>query len=385
MDLNLRVIPQSFGEDVRKGRRFLRLKELVLMFRVQRDRGKERYRRAALTGMASIIQRGLTILISLASVPLTIHYLGPEQYGVWLTISSILVWLALTDFGLAGNALINVLSDAHGRDDKVSAQRYVASAFWSLTVIAACLGGIIYFCFHLISWTAVFHSTSIPASELAAAVGLTLAFFVVSLPLSIQYAVYSGYQDGALSNVCGIVMNLSSLIALVVVTRFSGGLPELVMALSGTRFVIGIANMIYIFKRYPWLIPLPTAVRWQCIRRLLSLGSKYLISQLGAFGIGQSQPMIITQVLGPAAVVPFVVSYRLITLPMEVVYMSIAPLVPAFGEAKARDDWQWIRKAYRRVTIASVVGGVPLVLFLALIAQPVIRLWAGLPLCRDGC
>jgi hypothetical protein len=41
MDLNLRVIPQSLGEDVRNGRRLLRLKELILVFRVQRDRGKE--------------------------------------------------------------------------------------------------------------------------------------------------------------------------------------------------------------------------------------------------------------------------------------------------------------------------------------------------------
>ena len=188
---------------------------------------------------------------------------------------------------------------------------------------------------------------------------------------------YSAYQDGALSNAWGIAMNVSTLIALVVVTRFSGGLPELVIALSGTRLLIGIASTFYIFNRYPWLIPLPSAVRWHCIRRLLSLGSKYLFSQLGTFGIEQSQPLIITQILGPAAVVPFVVSQRLITLPMEAVYLSSAPLVPAFGEAKARDDWNWIRKAYRRTTVASIFLGIPMVLVLGCIAQPVIRLWAG--------
>jgi O-antigen/teichoic acid export membrane protein len=377
MGLNLSIVPQNVGENVRKNREKLRFRDIPKIFRAHRDRGKERYRRAALTGAASIIQRGLTVLISLATVPLTIHYLGPERYGVWLTISSILVWLALTDFGLAGNALINVLSDAHGRDDKRAAQQYVASAIWSLTVIATLLGLITVVCFRYIPWPALFRTTSVPTTELAEAGGLTLAFFLVSLPLSIQYAVYSAYQDGALSNACGIAMNLSSLAALVVVTRFSGGLPDLVLALSGTRLVIGLGNTAYIFKRYPWLIPWPSAVRWQCIRKLLNLGSKYLISQLGAFGIGQSQPLIITQILGPGAVVPFVVSFRLITLPMDVVYMSSAPLVPAFGEAKARDDWEWIRTAFRRVTLVSVVLGIPLVLILGLIAQPVIRIWAG--------
>jgi O-antigen/teichoic acid export membrane protein len=377
MNITLAKLPRFLENDLRKAKDVLRISSLVQIFQAQTDRGKERYRRAALTGAASLFQRGLTILISFASVPLTIHYLGPERYGVWLTISSILVWLALTDFGLAGNALINVLSEAHGRDDKQLARQYVASAVWSLSALAAVLGIVTIIVFRYIPWTALFHSRSIPVGELASAGALTIGFFLLSLPISVQHAIYSGYQDGALSNACGIVMNLSSLAALIAVTQMKGGLPDLVLALSGTRLLVGLGNVLYIFRRYPWLVPVPSAVRWQCIRKLLNLGSKYLLSQLGAFGIGQSQPLIITQILGPAAVVPFVVAHRLITLPMDVVYMSIAPLVPAFGEAKARNAWGWIRTAYQRVTLASIVAGIPLVLLLGVIAQPVIRVWAG--------
>ena len=162
MELNLRTIPRTLGQIIRSGRELFRYIDISRMFRSENDRGKERYRRAALTGAASIIQRGLTILISLVSVPLTIHYLGPEQYGVWLTISSILIWLALTNFGLAGDALINVVSDAHGRDDKRAAQEYVASAIWSLALIAAVLGTITLLCFRYISWSAIFRTNSIP-------------------------------------------------------------------------------------------------------------------------------------------------------------------------------------------------------------------------------
>ena len=99
------------------------------------DRGKERYRRASITATSSLISQGLTILISLISVPLTVGYLGPERYGVWLTMSSLLTWMAMTDFGLAGNALVNVIADATERDDRQLARQYAASAFWSLTAI----------------------------------------------------------------------------------------------------------------------------------------------------------------------------------------------------------------------------------------------------------
>src|SRR5438034_11524886 len=86
------------------------LKTLFTRSRV--DPGPERYRRAGMTASTSYIAKVLTLLMGFVSVPLTVDYLGAERYGVWLTISSLLLWVALTDFGLAGNALVNVLSEA---------------------------------------------------------------------------------------------------------------------------------------------------------------------------------------------------------------------------------------------------------------------------------
>src|SRR5215207_4315622 len=56
-------------------------------------RSRERHRRVALTALARAMTRGLGILISLITVPLTIHYLGPERYGLWMTISSFIALL----------------------------------------------------------------------------------------------------------------------------------------------------------------------------------------------------------------------------------------------------------------------------------------------------
>jgi hypothetical protein len=80
----------------------------ALITKVHADRGRERYRRAGITASTSFLSKALTIIISFASVPLTVHYLGAERYGVWLVISSLLTWMSLTDFGLAGNGLVNL-------------------------------------------------------------------------------------------------------------------------------------------------------------------------------------------------------------------------------------------------------------------------------------
>lgn len=342
------------------------------------NRGRERYRRAGMTASASLVQKALTIVISLVSVPLTVHYLGPERYGVWLTISSLLVWMAITDFGLAGNALVNVLSEADGKEDRRAAQEYVSSAVWALSAIAALFAIVALATFRFIPLAAIFNVSTVPHSELALACGWTIAFFVIGLPLSVQNSIYSAHQDGFLSNAWGIAMNMSSLIALVIVSHFHGGLPQLVLALSGTRSVVLLINVYCMFRtRYHWLVPVLSAVRWHRTRRLFKLGAKYFMMQIGALGIYQSQPLIITQILGPAKVMVFVVAQRVISLPLDLVYMVTAPLVPAFGEAKARREWSWIKRAYRNATLASLACAIPVLLAIALTAKPLIRIWAG--------
>ena len=343
------------------------------------DPGRERYRRAGMTASTSYLAKGLTVLMSFISVPLTVHYLGAERYGVWLTISSLLLWVALTDFGLSGNALVYLLSETVGKDDRLSARRHTASAFWALVTIAVVIGVVFIAVFAFIPWRAVFRVSEVTSTEeVKWTCALVLALFVINLPLSLVRSVYNAHQDGYIANIWGIAYGFISLIGLIVVTRFHGGLPQLVIALSGAPALVLMASAYHAFVwRYPWLAPIPSAVSWTSIRRLLDLGGKYMIMQLAALGIYQSQAMIITQMLGPSKVMIFVVAFKLLNLPIELTYMGTVPFISAFAEAKARRDWHWITDAYKNTTFTSIVLGLPLAATLALLAKPLIRVWAG--------
>jgi O-antigen/teichoic acid export membrane protein len=357
----------------------------TLFIRSSADPGRERYRRAGMTASTSYLAKGLTVLMSFVSVPLTVHYLGAELYGVWLTISSLLLWVALTDFGLAGNALVYVLSETVGKDDRVSARRYTASAFWALVTIALVIGVVFTAAFQFIPWRAVFRvSEATSTQELEWTCALVLTLFVINLPLSLVWSVYNAHRDGYVANMWGIAYGVISLLGLIVVTRSHGGLPQLVIALSGVPALVLLASAYHAFVwRYPWLAPVPSAVRWTCIRRLLKLGGKYMIMQLASLGIYQSQAMIITQMLGPSKVMIFVVAFKIINLPVELTYLGTVPFISAFSEAKARRDWNWIKSAFKNTTFVSIVLGVPLAAALALFAKPLIFIWAGSSLMPD--
>lgn len=350
-----------------------------LLSNKQTDRGRERYRRAGMTASTSFLSKALTMGISFISVPLTIHYLGAERYGVWLTISSLLMWMSLTDFGLTGNALVNMISSASAREDTETAQQYAASAFWSLvglSVLFLCC-----FCtaFNWISWRVVFRvSEAVSSAELNYACLFTAIIFALNLPLGMLNSIYSAYQDGFIWNIWTIAGNLLSLISLLVVTHFQGGLPLLICAVSGTRVLVSIINAAYMFfRQYPFLKPSVFCIRWARTRELLKLGSKYTVAQLAGLGIYQSQPMIITQLLGPAQVTIFVIAQKIVTLPNDLAYIATQPFISAFSEARARGDWAWIRGAFKNSLFATITCSLLIQTVIALLAKRVIAVWAG--------
>jgi len=154
-----------------------------------------------------------------------------------------LAYLDVDDGFRAGrNALINVLAEASGKEDREGrniTRLLLLGPHWVgvATGIAAAAT------FRFIPWRRVFQvSAATPTHELQLACALTLGFLVLNFPLSMGQSIYSAYQDGFSGKHLGIGANSLALLALVVVSRSHGGLPQLVLALSGTRAAVAIAN-----------------------------------------------------------------------------------------------------------------------------------------------
>ena len=83
---------------------------------------------------ASFLIKGWSAVVVLLQVPATLHCLGDYQNGIWLTISSLLLWIDNMDIGL-GNGLRNKVAEymAHGETERT--RRLVASTFGLLTCI----------------------------------------------------------------------------------------------------------------------------------------------------------------------------------------------------------------------------------------------------------
>jgi O-antigen/teichoic acid export membrane protein len=337
----------------------------------------ERLRRAAWTGGMSGIATAVGLVVSFASIPLTVGYLGPERYGIWITISSLIAWIAITDMGLGSVALINTIAEARGRDDVAGIHSLVSTAFFTLATMALVLLAVFALAFPFVPWESVLNAgDAIGAVELRWAVAIAFTGFALLFPLGMTNAVYAGLQEGYIGQIWSAVGNLSTLAALIAVSFSKGGLPLLVLALTGVRSLLLVASMIYLFHhRHPAIRPTWSATSRTSLTRLFRLGWKYLIQQLANIGMFQSQPMLITQFLGSSAVGIYNIAYRIMSIPQILVNLFLMPLVPAYGEARSRGDWPWIWKTLTRSILLSVAVGVCASLPLIFLTGPVVRQW----------
>ena len=103
------------------------------------NRGHQRSVKAKRNILASIFIKGISIAINLVLVPLTIDYVNPSRYGIWLTLSSIIGWFSFFDIGLT-QGLRNKFAEAKTKGDDAIAQVYVSTTYAILAIIFGFLG-----------------------------------------------------------------------------------------------------------------------------------------------------------------------------------------------------------------------------------------------------
>jgi O-antigen/teichoic acid export membrane protein len=124
---------------------------------------------------------------------------------------------------------------------------------------------------------------------------------------------------------------------------------------------------------------LPGWIYWNhtVARKILSTGVMFFVLSLcNALNVPLDN-IVITQVLGPAAVTQYSVPMRFFQLVTSLAAMFVIPLWPAYGEALARHDVSWVRSTVYHSLGYSALILTPLALGLATMGKLIIYVWVG--------
>jgi len=341
-------------------------------------RAKERYRRMIFSTLASAGAKVVSISTALISVPLTLHYLGAERYGMWMTISSFIAILSFADLGM-GNGLLNRVAAAHGRGDRLAIRELVSSAFGVLTLIATMLMVAFFLSYQFVPWQKLFNvHNDLAQSEAGPAMAVFAVCFAAAIPSSIVQKVQLGLQSGFVVSMWQCCGSLLALAGVIVATSLHLGLPWLVLAFIGAPLIPATINSISFFLLSQRdIAPTAHAFSFTSARHIAQTGLLFLVLQVVAALSYSSDPLIISHVLGPSAVASYSVPERMFSVVGMIITMGLAPLWPAYGEAISREDHSWVRKTFFRSFITATTLAALGSLAVAVYGPTILRLWVG--------
>lgn len=325
--------------------------------------------------LMSYIFNGLSLLISFISVPLFIELFSDSQYGVWLTLLSIITWLTILDFGI-GQGLRNKFPEALHKGQTELAKSYIEIIYFLATSLAIVFFGVSLIIEEFFDFNIVFNAGDVP-EDLNSLVILVIFLFTLQFVGNIINGLLHSLQKSRFLVVIDFFSKLMMLLGLIYL--ISVGLSSLyIIAIitMGSRVLITVACTIYIYN----FLKINHNIRFSVISfsnlkykfsllkqdQLISVSIKFFVISISSIFLINSVNYLITYLYSPSAVVPFNISFKLYSSLLFLFYLFVAPFWSAITESYVKKDYTWIIKNLYKMMYGYVVYIVLLIIiFLA--------------------
>lgn len=326
---------------------------------------------------ASFVIKGWSAVVVLLLVPATLHCLGEYKNGIWLTISSLLLWIDNMDIGL-GNGLRNKVAEYLALGESERTRSLISSTFAMLTCI------IIPVLFALLIVIAigdpylVFNATPSKVANLDQVLMVTVILVCTSFVFKLIGNFYMGMQLPAVSN---LLIALGQTLALIgtYILQWSGSHSLMLIALVNTASPLLIYLLAFpytFFYKYPHLRPSFKLINFKEARTVVNMGVQFFIMQISSVILFMTSNLLISNLFTPALVTPYQITYRYFSIMLVVFTVICMPFWNATTDAYQRGDMQWIRNATRKLR-QMIIGIIACMAVMVIISPWVYSFWIG--------
>ncbi len=300
----------------------------------------------------SFLLKGGSVLVTLLLVPLTINYINPVQYGIWLTISTIVYWFHVMDIGL-GNGLKNEIAYSLAVNDESKIKTYISTTYAALLIISLLLFGLFYVISSFLDWNKLLNIDSSVGFDVRMILLIVLGFFCIEFVLQVINSVLSATQQVFKTSVIFFIGQIIGLITIFILTlTVPGSLKVLVYVLSGAPVLAMLIASLYLYnKDLKKFAPSFRSINFKYARKLLNIGGVFFLIQIGAMILIHSNNFIISRILGPESVTVYNVAFRLFSVLSMLFAIIIMPYWSAFTDAYAKNDFDWIKVNIRKIRL----------------------------------
>lgn len=308
---------------------------------------------------------------------MTLGYVSSELYGIWLTLSSIMMWLNFFDVGFT-LGLKNKLAEAIALEEWEKGKSLVSTTYFMMILIFVPLCLILMTCVPFVNWANFLNVNPNYNSDISKTLYVLIACFCLQMIVNVLISIIAAYQKVALSSIFPVIGNFLSLIAIFLLTQLCPpSLLILSFAISTMPIIVIIIGSIILFKsKFKKISPSIKSINTQYIKELLNLGIKFFLLQIQVVILYQCTNILISNVSGPNDVTAYNISYKYLGIAMMLYTIILTPLWPAFTDAYTKKDFTWMKNTYKKMThilYISILG-----IFIMILISPITyELWIG--------
>jgi len=300
--------------------------------------------------IGSIFLKGISILLSLLIVPLTINYISPYEYGVWITISSIIGWLSFFDIGF-GNGLKNKFVEAVTGGKIKLARIYVSTTYAILILIIfiVWLGSILISKF--VDWPNFLNVKGINNKEFFYIMVIVLSTFAFQFILGLINTILSAIQKPVITSLINVLSQFLVLVGIYLLSVTTSG------SILNLSLLIGIVNtsVLFLFSIYLFktslneYLPSLNYVKFRYAKGLLTLGVNFFVLQIVSLIYYETNNIIITKTLSPLDVTIYNLAFKYLSIIGMFFSIILSPFWTAFIEAKVLNDVAWMKSVTKKL------------------------------------
>jgi O-antigen/teichoic acid export membrane protein len=331
----------------------------------------KRFAHSLVSGYALIV---VNVLYTLASVPLALHYLSKEEFGLWAVVSQVCNFnMLVVDLGMSG-AVARILIDH--KDDSTSTKygEVIQTGLLVLLVqgvILAIAGGLL--SYWLPQWMAVEVKYWSIFRQLVIWQCVLLA---LSFVLRIFAFILQAHQRYDMCNYANLTGFVAGLIGLWIGFAAGWGLYSMLLGGAATAVLTSAANV-----WQTWRLRLfPSRDRWgkantAMFKELFSFGSNVFLAAIGLQLIVAVQAPIITRTLGLEAAAVWSIATKLFMLSQQLVYRLLDYSTAAISEMIVRGEKARLNARFQDLVILSGSIGAAVGISMAVCNRGFLNIW----------
>jgi O-antigen/teichoic acid export membrane protein len=340
---------------------------------------KKNYLYSITTGFLGIVS---SIVLNLVTIPISLNYWGAERYGIWVLLTSIILYLGMTNLGL--NTAAAVLM---AKNPKISDKMSILRRSFLILVLSTGIISMAFIVLNIITkdWINIIGKIPNNLKDETYSAGFILVFFyLISLPFSLLSSVYTGFQKLYLENIFNIALNILNFLVLIVVIIFKGNLICFSTFWGISLVAFNIIKFIFfyfsIYRKFPKEINVVNSISTSDAKykTIFYTGIRFFFIGIASSIVWNTDFLVISNFISVESVVPYSITFKLFSIIYGIIFQINNSIMPLLGKEYGHNNIEWINKIYCSfLVLIAVVGGATWVGSI-LFYRDFITLWTGL-------